>query len=138
MKVAIVNDMQTSLITLRYILEEKAGWEVLWQAEDGKEAIEACAEQLPEMIIMDLMMPVMNGIEATRIIVQEYSCPVVIVTAGVDKNSTDIFEALAAGAIDSIDMPAMNKDDINTFINKLNIVVKKIESGLGCAKDSDV
>ena len=121
--------MQTSLMSLSYIVEKEMGWQVLWQANDGAQAIQACAEQLPDMILMDLLMPVMDGVAATGEIMRNNPCPIVIVTAGVDKNAVEVFEALSEGALDAIEMPAMNKQAIDTFIHKLQCVALLVEHG---------
>src|ERR1700744_491394 len=54
---------------------------------------------------MDLIMPYMDGAEATRRIMSRTPCPILIVTATVGGNAAKVFEALGAGAIDAIDTP---------------------------------
>ena len=68
MKIAIVNDLESSIYRLRFIVEREPGWEVVWQAKNGVEAVEQCANNVPDLILMDLLMPVMNGAQATKII----------------------------------------------------------------------
>jgi len=127
MEIGIVNDMQTSLITLHYITKQEMGWQVIWQAENGLQAVNACARQRPDLIFMDLMMPVMDGVESIRQIMSKYPCPILIVMAGIEKDSAQLFAALSAGAIDAVDMPGMSKEAIDAFVNKLHMVEKQIE-----------
>jgi two-component system response regulator WspF len=56
---------------------------------------------------MDLIMPVMDGIEATRRIMAETPCPILIVTATVEGNAGRVFEALGAGALDAVNTPVL-------------------------------
>jgi chemotaxis response regulator CheB len=106
-KIAIVNDLPMVVETLRRIVTEEDRHEVIWVAENGKTAIESCAHQVPDLILMDLVMPVMNGIESTRRIMKLSPCPILVVTATVASNSGMVFEALGAGALDVVVTPAV-------------------------------
>lgn len=130
MKIAIVNDLESSIYRLRFIIEREPGWEVVWQAKNGIEAIEQCARQIPDLILMDLLMPVMNGAEATRIIMKRTPCAILVVTAGVDKNASLVFEALGNGAVDAVDMPDNSSENIELFKRKVNSIAKLITSSV--------
>lgn len=79
-KILIVDDQKG----VRRLLEElfkKDGWEVM-VAADGKEAIEKVEQFLPEIILMDVKMPNMNGLEASQIILDKYgNIPIIMMTA---------------------------------------------------------
>lgn len=49
-------------------LEQQDGWEVCGEAADGREAIEKAQQLKPDLIVLDLSMPVMNGLEAARVL----------------------------------------------------------------------
>ena len=51
---------------LRKVLEERADWEVVAEAGDGREAVQLCEQHRPDVVILDVAMPLLNGIEATR------------------------------------------------------------------------
>ena len=57
---------------MRAILEAHAGWEVVGEACDGKEAVVKAVATVPDVVIIDYSLPVMNGIEATRQISPRY------------------------------------------------------------------
>lgn len=79
-KILIVDDQKG----VRRLLEElfkKEGWDVN-VAADGKEAINKVAERLPDIILMDVKMPNMNGLEASQIILETYGrIPIIMMTA---------------------------------------------------------
>ncbi len=126
MRIAIVNDMATSAMFLRQVVESVGGWRFAWEARDGKGAVTKCLVDRPDLILMDLNMPLMNGVEATRQIMQQAPCAILIVTAGVEENTAQVFEALGGGALDVVNMPQPGDDSIETLIRKIRTVDKLI------------
>ncbi|ANI52831.1 chemotaxis protein CheY [Pseudomonas sp. DR 5-09] len=107
MKIAIVNDMPLAVEALRRALAFEPAHQVLWVANNGAEAVRLCAENTPDLILMDLIMPVMDGVEATRRIMAESPCAIVIVTVDRQQNVHRVFEAMGHGALDVVDTPAI-------------------------------
>jgi DNA-binding NarL/FixJ family response regulator len=68
LRVLLVDDIESIRSMLRTLLELETGFEIVGEASNGKEAIQAAAELDPELIVMDLHMPEMNGLEATQAI----------------------------------------------------------------------
>src|ERR1700738_48441 len=91
--------------TLRRLICASGEHKIGWIARDGAEAVTLCERDLPDLVLMDLIMPYMDGVEATRQIMSRTPCPILIVTATVGGNAAKVFEALGAGAIDAIDTP---------------------------------
>jgi DNA-binding NarL/FixJ family response regulator len=82
----------------RMILESEPGIEVVGEADDGRRALEQARALRPDVVVMDIQMPVLNGIEATRAIVGEVAPPprvLVVTTFDVDDY---VYDALRAGA----------------------------------------
>jgi two-component system response regulator WspF len=109
LKIGIVNDLTICIESLKNVLAPIPEHQVLWVAKNGLEAVELCREFTPDLILMDLLMPVMNGVEATRRIMQTTPCPILIVTATVTGNSAKVFEAMGAGALDVVATPVIGR-----------------------------
>lgn len=107
MRIAIVNDLALARETLRRIVLSVSGHEIAWLAKDGEEAVRKSTDDPPDLILMDLIMPVMDGVEATRRIMSTMPCPILVVTATVDHNAAKVFEAMGHGALDAVNVPMM-------------------------------
>ena len=105
MRIAIVNDSPMAIEVLRRTIEATARHQVCWLARNGAEAVKACEQDRPDLILMDLVMPVMDGVEATRRIMAATPCIILVVTASVDGRAGKVFEALGAGALDAASTP---------------------------------
>ncbi|MEZ0300299.1 MAG: response regulator, partial [Candidatus Methylacidiphilales bacterium] len=108
--VAIVNDSAMAVVMLKRVLEPTGKFSIAWTASDGLQALESCHAVRPDLILMDLVMPVMDGIEATRQIMQQCPCSILIVTSSVDSRSEAVFQAMDAGALDVVRTPRMDDE----------------------------
>lgn len=111
MRIGVVNDMALAVESIRRVLLHSPGHELAWIARDGVQAVERCVSDPPDMVLMDLIMPGMDGVEATRQIMKYNPCPIVIVTASVDGNASKVFEAMGAGAVDAVNTPVWEQID---------------------------
>lgn len=73
LRILLADDHKIIREGMRSLLEEQAGIEVVAEADNGRETLRLCRELLPDIVIMDITMPDLNGIEATRQIIAE--CP---------------------------------------------------------------
>src|ERR1700733_8036776 len=105
MRVAIVNDLSLAREILRRAVESLPGYSVAWMAEGGEEAVRLAQTHPVDVILMDLIMPEVNGVEATRRIMRSSPCPILIVTVSVSANFELVCQALIAGAMDAVDTP---------------------------------
>jgi len=104
-RVAIINDLKLAVEALKRTVAQVPGCEVVWTAADGQEGVERCAKDRPDLILMDIVMPVMDGVEATRRIMQATPCAILVVTATVEGNLERVYNALGAGALDAVQGP---------------------------------
>lgn len=95
--VLIVEDNELMRHGLKAVLDRAEEFEVLGEAEDGASAVDMAGELKPEVIVMDIGLPIMNGIEATRLIKQALPSVNIVMLTSHD-NDTEIFAALSAGA----------------------------------------
>jgi DNA-binding response OmpR family regulator len=101
MKILIVEDDINLLETLRYNFTRE-GYDVI-PATDGAEAIEKARSREPDIIVLDLMLPVMSGIEVCRVLRKEMTVPIIMLTAKAEE--TDKVIGLELGADDYITKP---------------------------------
>jgi two-component system, chemotaxis family, response regulator WspF len=112
MRIGIANDLPMAVEILRRVLALTPAYQVIWVAHNGLEAVRACAAEQPDLILMDLLMPVMDGVEATRQIMAATPCAILVVTAGVGANASRTFEAMGYGALDAVDTPELSRADL--------------------------
>ena len=105
MRIGIVNDLPIAVEALSFVLRQSGRHEVAWVAHDGESAVRWCARDKPDLVLMDLRMPGMDGITATRRIMAATPCPILIVTASVGSYAGPVFEAMGAGALDAVNTP---------------------------------
>jgi len=96
-KVLIVEDHQMTLVGIQMLLDKDPNFAVVATAQNGVEAVRKAAETRPEVILMDIGLPEMDGIEATqKIKAQSPDVRVIMLTS--KDSEQDVFAALAAGA----------------------------------------
>jgi len=109
MRIALVNDLVTALEAMRRVIASTREHRIAWIAHDGAEALDLCARDTPDLILMDLIMPGMDGVEATRHIMARNPCAIVVVTADVNDRSSKVFEAMGVGALDAVNTPSLER-----------------------------
>jgi chemotaxis response regulator CheB len=135
MKIGIVNDLPMAAEVLRRALLLAPEHQVVWIARDGAEAVELCAKKTPDLVLMDLIMPGVDGVEATRRIMASTPCTILIVTASVETNTSRVFEAMGHGALDAVDTPALGTGDLRTsaapLLAKIDTIARLSGHGRG-------
>lgn len=97
-RLLLVDDQQLLRQGLRLLLEMEPGLQVVGEAGDGQEALVAYENLQPDVVLMDIRMPVLDGVAATRQLLQRWpGCKVIILTTFDD--DTYVFEGLRAGAM---------------------------------------
>jgi two-component system chemotaxis response regulator CheB len=107
-RVVIVDDSPTARELLVTILQGTEGIQVVGVGRDGEEAVRLSRRLRPDVMTMDVRMPRMDGLEATRCIMRDVPTPIVIVTASLMRADMDLtFEALRAGALTVVRKPGL-------------------------------
>ncbi len=105
-RVLVVDDSITVRKRLIEILNRDEKLEVVGEAVDGRQAIELCERLRPDVVTLDLVMPVLNGLAVTEHLMAYCPTPILIVSAATNRGEHfDTYEALAAGALDVLDKP---------------------------------
>jgi two-component system chemotaxis response regulator CheB len=113
LRVLVVEDSLTIRKYLCEVLAAAPDIEVVGEAEDGKRAIELCQRLRPDVITMDMMMPLMSGLSATEFIMAHCPTPILIVSSSTNRGELyKTYDALAAGAVDVLDKPSGEEADM--------------------------
>ena len=107
MRIGIANDTALAREALRRVVLSLPANEVAWMAKDGAEAVAFSRDDAPDLILMDLFMPGTDGVEATRRIMGESPCAILIVTATIAGHLSKVYQAMGYGALDAIDTPTL-------------------------------
>ena len=97
-RVCLVDDQRLMRDGLHTLLDLEDGLEVVGEAEDGQSALDLFAAQMPDVVLMDIRMPGMDGVEATRRMIARWPNARVIILTTFDDDAT-IFDGLRAGAL---------------------------------------
>ena len=96
-RILLVDDQLLFRKGLRALLEDQEDMEVVGEAADGAQAVERVRAAKPDVVLMDIHMPVCNGIEATRLVKSEWP-ETKIIALTVSDEDEDLFEAIKSGA----------------------------------------
>jgi two-component system, chemotaxis family, protein-glutamate methylesterase/glutaminase len=111
-RVLVVEDSLTVRKRIVQVLAADAELEVVGEATDGREAIELCGALHPDVVTLDMMMPVMSGLAVTEYIMAYCPTPILIVSASTNRGEVyKTYDALAAGAVDVLDKPQGDEAD---------------------------
>ena len=115
-KILVVDDDPVINELIQVTLREE-GWEIS-SARDGEEAISIVHEKLPDLIILDMMMPRMNGLEVCRHVTSMFPIPIIMVSAQCDMDTK--VRCLNVGAEDYITKPFRAAE----LINRVKVVLR--------------
>lgn len=105
-RVLVVEDSLTVRKHLLDVLAADPEIEIVGEAGDGKRGIELCRALRPDVVTMDMMLPLMNGLAATEYIMAHHPTPILIVSSSINRGELfRTYEALAAGALDVLEKP---------------------------------
>jgi len=130
MRIGIVNDAVFTGEALRRVIAGHSEHEVAWVARSGADAVEQCNKDRPDAVLMDLAMPEMDGVEATRQIMAAAPCAIVMVSANMGEESARLFEAMGAGALDALPLPVLNGshsgESTKAFVSRLDRIARLV------------
>ncbi|SMO58267.1 response regulator transcription factor [Gracilimonas mengyeensis] len=116
-RITIADDHEIVRDGIRLLLEDEPGFEIISEAENGKEACEACGKYNPDLVIMDITMPKMDGIEATKKIKKEYPDIKVLALTMLSEDQ-HIRKMIKAGASGYI-LKSAGRDELIKAVNQI-------------------
>jgi two-component system chemotaxis response regulator CheB len=122
-KVLICDDSAFLRVTLRKVIESDPGLRVIDVARNGAEAVEKAIRLKPDVITMDIFMPVMDGVTALKDIVRLKIAPVIMLSSISKEDAQATMEAIEAGAFDFIQKP----NEIDSLDTHSAAVIQKIK-----------
>ncbi len=106
-RILLADDSELTRVVLRDLLSQDPGIEVVGEVSDGRSAVEQTARLRPDLVIMDVMMPIMDGIEAVAEIMAVTPTPILMLSANTDPHdSRSAFAAIKNGALDVMAKPS--------------------------------
>jgi len=130
-KILIAEDSPTVTMILQKIFAADDECQVIGTAKNGKEAVDKVKLLRPDIVTMDIRMPVMDGFEATKQIMTLHPTPILVISASVGKDDLNIaFNAIRAGALDIVEKPKGNLAMDYEYIGRDLIKKVKILSGV--------
>ena len=133
MRIAIANDVPMAAEALRRVVAGTQEHQLAWIARTGLEAVQKCALDRPDLILMDLNMPEMDGVEAIRRIMEASPCAILVVTGRPQDNVNQVFRALGAGALDVTATPVLQgkPEGATELLHKIRTMDKLIRHSGG-------
>ena len=111
-RVLVVEDSLTARKHLVTVLNADPNLAVIGEAEDGKRAIELCRSLRPDVVTLDMMLPLMSGVAVTEYIMAYCPTPILVVSSSVNRGELyKTYDALAAGAVDVFEKPSGRDPD---------------------------
>jgi CheY-like chemotaxis protein len=130
LRIAIVNDRPIAIEALRRVIVSVPHYTIAWIAESGTEAVTQAAIDRPDIILMDLLMPGLNGVEATRQIMAQSPCAILLVTGTVSSLGGLVFEAMGYGALDAVNTPILGRqgqaENGSELLRKIDTIARLI------------
>jgi len=130
-KVLLVDDSPTARLMLSQMITSAPDLKLVGQAVDGLQAVQMVVDLSPDIVLMDVTMPRMDGLQATREIMNVKPTPIVVISETAASNETNLaFEAVNAGALQLMRKPGHRR------CGGLRCLRSNAAAGHGCARST--
>ncbi len=128
LRILIAEDSELFAQLLTELIEDEPDLELLSVVPDGEAAVRACQDLSPDLVLMDIQMPRLDGLQATERIMATHPTPILVVTSDPFRGGVDMtFRALRAGALDLVDKSrlfASGDDERAAFLSKMRLLAE--------------
>ena len=130
MKISIVCDQPTTTECLRNAITQAPEHQISWTATSGREAVDRCAAQAPDLVLMILRRAGMDAADVTRRIMGATPCAILLVTVDEAANPGPVFDAMGHGALDAVDLPTLTssapQDSAALLLKKISTISRLV------------
>jgi two-component system, chemotaxis family, response regulator WspF len=106
-KIAVTNATPEGIEAIRAVLAGMPRHRIVWTENDGARAVTKCTQDKPDLVLVDLDLSSIDGVRATKMIMERSPCAILIVTADADAKVTPVFHAMSAGALGAVATPRL-------------------------------
>lgn len=125
MKIAIAHNSKDIVEELAKALTGSINHHIIWVARNGADAVKKTALNPPDLLVMGISLPILDCVEATRVIMQKNPCAILLVSSDVNADASLVFEAMGYGAIDVCCIEtSLTSRLIPAFLEKINTVAR--------------
>ncbi len=138
MRIAVACGSRLRATALRRAVAGISGHGIVWSAQSGAEALRRCGTQRPDLLLLDLEIPAIDGVEVTRRVMEKSPCAIVIVSRGrpdalEPEDVGRVYDAMGFGALDVVAAPSVNSRGEVTGAAALEEKIRTVERLIGGA-----
>ncbi|MDQ6975220.1 MAG: chemotaxis protein CheB [Mariprofundaceae bacterium] len=120
LRIALASSSDSDLRLLHRIIHGKQGNEIIWQSNNGMDVVQRVRLDAPDLLLMDLTLPVLSTAQATRQIMADFPCAILIVSPSLGHETQAVaFDVLNAGALDVLRHPLKGEDCARVLLEKI-------------------
>jgi two-component system response regulator WspF len=129
MNIGIISERAMTAHILQQVVSSTPAHRVVWIADAVDDAVERCATERPDLVLMDLLKTGADCLDVVRRIMATSPCPILMVTDSVNGNAARVFDAMGCGALDAVDMPVMGSAGphvVTPLLTKINTIARLV------------
>jgi|UPI0003677A32 chemotaxis response regulator CheB len=120
LRIGLASPSASDLRLLHRIIHGKQGNEVIWQTDNGMDVVQRVRQDPPDLLLMDLSMPLMDSVQTTRQVMAQFPCAILIVSPSLGHQTQALaFDVLHAGALDVLRHPLKGEDCDRVLLEKI-------------------
>ncbi|MEI7867011.1 MAG: chemotaxis-specific protein-glutamate methyltransferase CheB [Candidatus Methylumidiphilus sp.] len=131
MRIAIANAPRPAVESLRIALSRAPQHDLAWVVKSGVEAMLMCKEDIPDLLLLGLLLPVSEVVNCALGISKNSPCPILVVADNYERQISGIFDVMGAGALDVVNVPAtLSEEDAIELLRKIEAIGKRTAPSL--------